>query len=195
MRAWRARGGAALLAALTLAACSYFGMGEEKPVRLGPIYSPNGEPLSGGRLGDPKCPDVMAAWLARVDQDHDGAIDLGEFLADARRQFAAMDLDKTGVLTPDVLARYRAPYSTGRSLEVGSDDDGNSDDDKRRRREGRGPPVAEDRPDPVMLADTGLRNRVTLEQFLAYERRNFATLDKNRDGRLDHDELAALCPE
>jgi hypothetical protein len=193
------RGRAALAAALTLAlgACSEFR--DRPPVRQGPIFSPNGEPLSGGPLGDPSCADAMGTWLARVDTDHDGTIDLKEFLADARRQFAAMDLEKSGVLTPAVLAQYRAPYSAERPGEVADDDQ-----DQGQRRRGRrdddtgdsdnkGPPRVLERADPVMLADVQLRNRVTLEEFLTYERGNFASLDRNRNGRLDRDELVATC--
>lgn len=180
---------------LVLGACSHFG--DRPPVRQGPIYSPNGEPLSGGPLGEPSCDDAMRKWLARVDTDHVGTIGMQQFLADARRQFAAMDLDKSGVLTPSVLAQYRAPYAGERRDEAAQDDQGER---PRRRRDsendadsGKGPPLTLERADPVMLADVSLRNRVTLDEFLTYERGNFASLDRNRDGRLDPDELAATC--
>jgi hypothetical protein len=38
-----------------------------------------------------------------------------------------------------------------------------------------------------------LRNRVTLAQFLDYERANFAELDINHDGRLTKAELTRSC--
>ncbi len=177
------------LAVLALCSCSW--LGGEKPVRLGPIYSPNGEPLSGGPLDDPSCDDALGRWLGRADTDHDGTIDEREFLADASRQFAAMDLEKTGVLTPSVLAQYRTPYA--RANAARQRDDRDRDQDQRERDEGRGPPPEEERADPVMLADVGLRNRVTRDDFLAYARRNFATLDLNHDGRLDRDEVLATC--
>jgi hypothetical protein len=50
-----------------------------------------------------------------------------------------------------------------------------------------------DRADPVMLADTGLRNRVTRDEFMAYAQRNFATLDHHHDGRLERYEVLAAC--
>ena len=194
------RGRVALAAALTLAlgSCGYFR--DRPPVRQGPIFSPNGEPLSGGPLGDPSCADAMRTWLARVDTNHVGAIDLNEFLADARRQFAAMDLEKSGVLTPPVLAQYRAPYSTTQPGERAEEED-QDDEQRRRSRRGlimgdsddNGPPPTLERADPVMIADVSLRNRVTLDEFLAYERGNFASLDGNHDGRLDRDELVATC--
>jgi Ca2+-binding EF-hand superfamily protein len=165
------------LAILALASCS----DDDKPMRAGPLYSPNGEPLSGGPLGEPSCADALGSWFARVDTDHDGTIDEGEFLADANRQFAAMDLDKSGALTPSELAQYRAPYVRPvRRPDYQND-------------AGRGPPPQEDVEDPVMVADTALRNRVTRDDFLAYARRNFASLDRDHDGTLDRAEVLAAC--
>ncbi len=173
------------LAIFALAACS----DDQQPVRVGPIYSPNGEPLTGGPLGEPSCEAALGGWFARVDADHSGAIDEGEFLADANRQFAAMDLDKNGALTPDELARYRAPYINPNALR-GRDYE---DQGRGARDEGRGPPPQEDVEDPVMVADTALRNRVTRDDFLGYARRNFAALDTNHDGQLERAEVLATC--
>ena len=187
----------AALAALALAAalggCSYFEKAPPRVAKSGPLYSPNGEPLSGGPLGDPKCADAMQRWFAAVDADHDGTIDAAEFLADARRQFAAMDLERTGILTPAVLAEYRAPYMAGRPREEPRDDD-EAERDRRRSNGGRGPAIGEDRADPVMIADVSLRNRVTLDDFLTSARSTFATLDAKKDGRLSSkDVIAASC--
>jgi hypothetical protein len=185
---------AALALVAALGACSLFDK-EPPPVRLGPLYSPNGEPLSGGALGEPKCDDAMRRWFARVDADRDGTIDLGEFLTDARRQFAAMDLEHSGVLTPAVLAQYRTPFLSDRARRQASNDD--EDDDDRRNRHNRGgnggPAIGLDRTDPVMIADVNLRNRVTLDDFIAYARSNFAALDTDRNGRLTSDEIVAVC--
>jgi hypothetical protein len=180
------RAAAAIAALLALGACSYF---KEKPreAKTGPLYSPNGEPLSGGPLGEIKCADAMRSWFARVDTDHDGTIDAAEFLADARRQFAAMDLERTGVLTPSVLAQYRAPY-----LPEGAREEPQTEDERQRESE-LGPPVGKDRADPVMIADVSLRNRVTLDDFLASARRTFAALDRSKNGRLSSDEALASC--
>ncbi len=52
---------------------------------------------------------------------------------------------------------------------------------------------ATDRPDPVMSADVNLDNRVTQEEFQAQAARTFASLDRNRDGHLSRDEVAATC--
>ena len=184
----RRRAAFAALALVALGACDRFDKPRE--AKSGPIYSPNGEPLSGGSLGEPKCDDAMRRWFARVDRDHDGTIDTAEFLADARRQFAAMDLERTGVLTPAVLAQYRSPYMAERQRQDARDADKRDRDDEE---SDRGPPMAKDRADPVMIADVSLRNRVTLDEFLASARRTFTTLDANKDGRLGSDEVVASC--
>lgn len=164
------------------------------------LYSPNGEPLRGGRLGHPSCEDALSGWFDRTDANHDGFVDRDEFRADAQRQFAVMDLDHDGVITPDELARYRAPFEadTGRpsgSLSGGSEQaSGHS-----RRRQGNsgsgdsGERGSIEQPDPVMLADVDLRNRVTLAQFIAYADTNFADLDAHHDGRLDKPEIVGVC--
>jgi len=160
---------------------------DHAPTQRGTLYSPNGEPLSGGRLGHPSCADALGRWFDRVDANHDGAIDRNEFLADAARQFALMDLDKDGVLTPAELAQYRAPYAEAPQVEEAP-----AQDDERRR-ELRPTRAGPERPDPVMLADTGLHNRVTREEFLAFASRTFAGLDADHDGRVTRAELTALC--
>ena len=139
-------------------------------------------------MGEPSCTDALGRWFGRVDADHDGTIDEGEFLADANRQFAVMDLDKSGALTPYELAQYRAPYVNPNAGRPDYRDQGGSGSNA-----GRGPPPQEDVEDPVMVADTGLRNRVTREDFLAYARRNFASLDRDHDGTLDRAEVLAAC--
>jgi len=181
------RAAAILFAALlALGGCSWFG-GRDHPEDAGPIYSPNGEPLSGGPLGHPRCEQAMAQWFARVDANHDGTIDRAEFLADAARQFAAMDLDHDGTVTPAELAQYRRPYAPPPL----------PDQESGRRRRGGADnaraAIAKDRPDPVMLADVRLRNRVSRNDFMAYANTNFAGLDTNHDGRLSRAELVATC--
>ena len=76
--------------------------------------APTAKRYRAARSVRPHATDAIRRWFARVDADHDGAISLGEFMADARRQFGVMDLEHTGVLTPAVLAQYRAPYLTER---------------------------------------------------------------------------------
>ncbi len=144
------------------------------------IYSPTGEPLSGGPLGHPACDDSIGKWFDRVDANHDGTIDRGEYLSDASRQFAAMDLDRTGLLTPSELAQYRAPYS----VEVKSK---KHDDDKE--------PIltADDRPDPVMAADDKMRFEVSRDQFLRYQNRFFSSLPGADKGKVAREPFLDLC--
>jgi hypothetical protein len=107
-----------------LAACGGHRDREPQSARsTGPLYSPNGEPLSGGPLGHPSCQEALAGWFDRIDAHHVGTIDLAAFLADARRQFAAMDLNHDGQITPDELAQYRMAYAAERRVAEAADDD------------------------------------------------------------------------
>jgi hypothetical protein len=54
------------------------------------FISPCGEPFRG--------PDGLGAWFARADTDHDGALTLAEFRADAMTFFKVLDLDKDGFI-------------------------------------------------------------------------------------------------
>jgi hypothetical protein len=68
------------------------------------FISPSGEPFRG--------PDGLAAWFAQADADHDGAITMGEFQADAERAFRLYDIDADGVidgLEIQAYERERAP--------------------------------------------------------------------------------------
>lgn len=206
-RGWPAALAAAILL-LGLAAC---GGGDEgkrgdapaahKPVPR-TIYSLTGEPLNGGPLGQPTCSDAMSRWFDRTDANHDGTLDLEELLADARRQFAVMDLNHDGMIDPAELTAYRAPYAPP-PLQQSQREEKPSLADRVQRglglggrpketAEGGGGNAAE-QPDPVMSADATLRNRVSLDDFLTYERRLFGELDANHDGRLSKPELLRLC--
>lgn len=144
------------------------------------IFSPTGEPLSGGRLGHPACNDAIGKWFDRVDANHDGVIDRHEYFEDARRQFAAMDLDKTGLLTPSELAEYRAAYSVYLQPKKHGDDK---------------EPIltADDRPDPVMAADDKMRFEVSLDQFLRYQNGFFTSLPGGDKGRVAREPFLGLC--
>jgi hypothetical protein len=190
MASRRMRAAFVAIALLALGACGLFGE-PEREAKSGPLYSPNAEPLSGGPLGEPKCGDALRRWFAKVDADHDGTIDAAEFLTDARRQFAAMDLDRSGVLTPSVLSRYRAPYLAARSREEPPEE--TERQRERRIERERDPPIGKDRADPVMIADVNLRNRVTLDDFLASARRTFVGLGLDKNGNLNSEAAIASC--
>lgn len=176
-----------------------------------PIYSLTGEQLNGGPLGRPKCEDAQAGWLARVDTDRDGTVDLDELLTNARAQFDVMNIDRSGKITADQLATYRAPFALSSRPEPAPDKDGpdaGADDsgtdkspskgDARHRNERNGdrpqgvrPPSSQ--PDPVLAADGNLDFEVTLDEYLIQQRESFMQLDKNKDRHLSSDELAVLC--
>lgn len=203
----------AFFLAIGLIGCSHDSNRPPRPEYTGILYSPNGEPLSGGVLGYPVCESALSAWFDRVDGNHDGRIDADEFMMDARRQFAAMDLDRSGVITASELARYRAPYEMKvprenvASNEGGEEQGEERDSGERRSRRGGqrrgaqraaagGPAdMSDSQPDPVMSADVGLRFEVRLEDFLAYAQQKFSTLDRDRDGTLDRNEVVASCPK
>jgi len=75
------------------------------------LFSPNGEPITGGPLGQRPCAEAMGDWFDRLDSQHRDAISREAFLADARAQFAKMDLDHDGWITPAELSIYREPYT------------------------------------------------------------------------------------
>jgi hypothetical protein len=196
---------AAALAACLLAGCGSHRHDADRSDRsTETIFSPNGEPLNGGPLGHPTCSDAMTGWFNRVDTNHDGTIDSSEFLADARRQFAVMDLDHDGEITPDELSAYRAPYDLGLPQTAAREAD-TTGPTSHASRKGRGggnfggsaPKVdlANDAADPVMAADVDLKFRVTLSAFLAYGQRQFAQLDARHDGHLTLAEIRQLCPK
>lgn len=177
-----AAGLALLLLAAGLGACGH----DFERNRYILIYSPNGEPLSGGPLGRPSCKQAMSGWFDRVDANHVGHIDLDQYLADARRQFAAMDLDKDGLITPAELTAYRAPYAV-LSPEERDRSGGGS------RSRPNSADIRNDRVDPVMIADVNLRNQVSLADFLAYANRRFNQLNVKHDGVLRREETLAAC--
>lgn len=209
-----------LVCCMAVAGCGHGSITSQELLEKYPtqIYSMTGEPLNGGRLGRPKCEDAQAAWLARVDTDRDGTIDLEELLAESSRQFAVMNIDHSGQLTADQLEAYRAPYALNResapkpqtdaSRGDGPADDGPQGDGPQEDRQrgdrpgghtqgrggnGGGPRPAASQPDPVLAADSNLDFEVSLQEFMIQQRENFRQLDKNHDQRLSADELNILC--
>lgn len=174
---WLQRAAGLLPLALILGSCVFHHHKDQNNLV---IYSPNGEALTGGSLGHPACAVAVARWLDQIDVHRDGYITLDKYLADAKRQFGVMDMDRTGALTPEELARYRAPFGGGVSAHAGDDQAG-------------GNIGADDRPDPVMAADSQAKFEVTLPEFLDYERQYFLALDGGQSGRVARDVFLQLC--
>ena len=168
------------------------------------VYSPNGEPLTGGVLGRPSCLEAASEWFARVDADHDNSIDLTEFLADARIQFLRMDLDGDGAIYPSELLTFRGAlqgpskrtkYAPDESFDADRaklmamglipEDDPDMQTDKNH---------FHDFSDPVMSADVNLDFRVTQAEFTAQAQEIFKTLDLDHDGKIERIEILAACP-
>lgn len=70
----------------------------EARLRRGLFISPSGEPFRGG--------DGLAHWFAQADADHDGAITLAEFQADAERFFGQLDANHDGVIDGFEISAY-----------------------------------------------------------------------------------------
>jgi len=144
------------------------------------LFSPNGEPLNGGKLGRPKCAEATGQWFDRADGNHDGVLDHEEFLADALAQFRRMDLDGDGFVTADEVTAYRLPY-----LDAGKTEG------QRRGRGEKALSMPTDADDPVMSADANLDFQVSLAEFTAAAEAKFAVLAI--DGKITRDRMLATC--
>ena len=131
------------------------------------MFSPNGEPLNGGPLGQPSCELAMNYWFDRAEANHDGRLDRAEFLADARAQFAKMDLDGHGTFTSEEINRYRQPFRQGTHMC--------------------------DIPDPVMSVDRNLNFMVTYEEFQRQAEETFSRMDAGGKGAIERTDLVPLC--
>ncbi len=200
------------LVAVALAACHgnrAQQLRDERRAALSIQFSPNGEPLSGGPLGRPKCEDALSAWFERIDTNHDGVVGRDEFLADAARQFDRMDRYHAGYVTSLDLSEFRAPYEDSPASDAvppasGARDEaadgrrpggatrGGERDEAARESQQRGP-IVDTRADPVMSADKTLSFKVTLEDFMAQANDVFNGLDRNHDGKVLREAVTARC--
>ena len=97
-----------------------------KPVRL--FISPSGEPFR-GEGGLPR-------WFAQVDADHDGAVTLAEFRADAQNSFKVLDTNHDGVIDGFEMQAYE--HDIVPEIGLLSFDEGGEAGERRARRGGGG---------------------------------------------------------
>ncbi len=159
------------------------------------FISPAGEPVR----ADAGQPYPVAAWFAGADTNPDGVLTRDEFVADAVRFFAVLDLDHNGVIdgfevsnyenriAPEILGAFRDAGPGARGGPPGGRPPGG-------RKRGGGPMggmlqgatpyslLAE--PQPVMGADADFDRRITRDEATRAARSRFALLDTGGDGRL-----------
>lgn len=183
------------------------------PERDGPppgrdlFISPAGEPFRG--------PDGLKAWFEGADADHDGALTLAEFRADALRFFKVLDTNHDGVIdgmetrvyetriAPEIIGQSEredeGPRGPPRGGPPGGMDGPPGDSFRARsggprglsRREGAARFGLLNEPQPVRGADADLDWRVTAEEWARAAAKRFDLLDPAHAGRLT---LADLPP-
>lgn len=146
-------------------------------------------------------PYPSVAWVAEADTDKDGAVDRGEFLADARRFFKTIDLDHDGTITPEEVIAYERDIAPEIALYSRRPQLGESVDPGRSRGQsfvdgllGTGPGESStygghmgagrfswlNIPEPVSSADADIDRLVSEAEFLAAAARRFDTITQGR---------------
>lgn len=210
---------AATLAVLSLAACAHGppggpgGAGDGRAPRFGPpsgenrergpdrprrqlFISPAGEPFR----AQADAPYPAEAWFLGADSNHDSALSRDEFVADAARFFAVLDVDKDGVIDGFEVSAYEKNIAPEILLGANPVSGGGPDGGRRGGppgggSRGRGGPIggalqgaapysllAE--PQPVMGADADFNRRISKDEALKAARSRFALIDTDRDGAL-----------
>ncbi|WP_084582809.1 EF-hand domain-containing protein [Sphingomonas azotifigens] len=193
----RMLGLAGLLLVLASGAQAQDGPPPGGPRPRGLFVSPMGEPFRG--TIDGKAP--QDAWFDAADTNHDGALTLDEFRADAMRWFKILDRKGDGEIDPADIEYYEtvlAPEARGGGFEMGGPtmgDDGQvkaADIGSTRVMSGLARFNYLGSPEPVTAADTGLNGGVSTIEFLSAAKRRFDLLDTNHDGKITKAELPEL---
>ena len=174
--------------------------GQEPPRREQLFISPSGEPFRAPR-GQPY---PVAAWFARADADHDGALSREEFAADARAFHARLDIDHDGFVdgfevadyeknvAPEILSpldrgdeSHRAVVTdVGRKPFIGLPRAVDRGVAYGRSRNGAGLYGLINEVQPVMAQDSDLDRRIDIKEVGIAAKDRFSILDRDGDGRL-----------
>jgi hypothetical protein len=166
------------------------------PITGGHIFiSPMGEPFhTDGSIS------AAEMWFRGADRNHDDRITPKEFVDDAMRFFATLDLDHDHMIGPDEIENYetnvapeiRVLSTYGDASLAKTDDDGNVTDPPYPTRLGAGRFGFLDAPEPVVTADLNFDRAISEQEFQTVALRRFKQLDANGDGVLTRDELPKL---
>jgi hypothetical protein len=158
------------------------------PAGTRPVFlSPMGEPFRSA----PGQPYPSAMWFSAADRDGDGAVDRAEFIRDADRFLARLDIDRDGRLTPDEVTAYERDIAPEIALYVmGRQPSFDRRRNSRSAASSYGGPIGAGQfawlniPEPVSGADADIDRVVTRAEFLAAAGRRFDALDKDGRGRI-----------
>jgi hypothetical protein len=163
------------------------------------FISPSGQPFRAPE----GAPYPVSLWFDGADTDHDHRLTREEFVADAGRFFAVLDVDHDGVvdgfevsayeksIVPEILlgASFAAPPGGGRGGPLGGGRPGGKPRSPGGGLQGAAPYSLLAEPQPVMGSDADFNRRVTREEALKAARARFALLDRDADGILHPEEL------
>lgn len=160
------------------------------------FLSPGGEPF--------RSPDGLAEWFTAADTDHDGALTLTEFRADAMRFFKVLDADKNGQVDGAENSVYEtkiAPEITQMFVGGGPGGEGGrrkpfiSKAKKRvEPRQGAARFSLLNEAQPVRGADFDLNQKVSSEEWAKAAGRRFGLLDSAGGGKLTIESLRPRLP-
>jgi hypothetical protein len=153
------------------------------------FISPMGEPFRRSQgPGEP-----IERWFSGADTDHDGAVTVTEFQADAARFFATLDINHDNEIAPDEISRYETEVAP--EVQVGMRTAFNVRGGRQPRLQpGQGPYGMGTQallaiPQPVISADADFNRGVSPAEFRHTAGQRFLLIDRNHDGRLTRDEL------